>query len=175
MTTRICIIGTSCSGKTTLAAEISRRCGIPHIELDALHWKPNWEQRDSDEFCELVRDAASADSWVTDGNYSVVRQALWPRATTIVWLNYPFPLVMYRALTRTVHRVVTRKKLYADNVETFRKSFLSRESILLWVLQTHLKKRKSYPALLEEARARGATIEVMTAPSDAREYLEKLG
>ncbi len=39
---RIVVIGTSGSGKTTLARELAGRLNVPHIELDALHWKPNW-------------------------------------------------------------------------------------------------------------------------------------
>jgi len=38
---RIVIIGTSCSGKTTLAKTIALKLNIKHIELDKLHWKPN--------------------------------------------------------------------------------------------------------------------------------------
>lgn len=174
MTKRICIVGTSCSGKTTLAGEISRQLGIPHIELDALHWKPNWEERADDEFLALVEQAVAGEHWVSDGNYNKARHILWPRATTIIWLDYPFALVLYRAITRTIHRVFTRKKLYADNVETFRMAFLSRESIILWVIQTYGERRGRYLRLLEEERTRGTDVQVMKRPAETRRYLESL-
>lgn len=37
---RVVIIGTSCSGKTTLAGTLAAALATPHIELDALHWLP---------------------------------------------------------------------------------------------------------------------------------------
>src|SRR5436305_799712 len=41
---RLVVVGTSGSGKTTLAREIARRRALPHVELDALHWGPNWTE-----------------------------------------------------------------------------------------------------------------------------------
>ncbi len=38
---RIVVVGTTGSGKTTLAAQLALIAGCPHIELDALHWEPN--------------------------------------------------------------------------------------------------------------------------------------
>jgi adenylate kinase family enzyme len=40
------VVGTSAVGKTTLAAALSRRLGVPHIELDALYWGPGWTRAD---------------------------------------------------------------------------------------------------------------------------------
>ena len=78
---RAIVIGTSCSGKTTVASRISQVCGIPHIELDALFWGPNWTEPARDEFLEKVRSEVSADEWVLDGNYGYAREFTWPRAT----------------------------------------------------------------------------------------------
>jgi adenylate kinase family enzyme len=47
---RTVVIGTSCSGKTTFARDLARTLGLPHIELDALHWQPNWVSRSAEEF-----------------------------------------------------------------------------------------------------------------------------
>ncbi|BAY82343.1 hypothetical protein NIES267_18220 [Calothrix parasitica NIES-267] len=38
---RICVIGTSGAGKTTLALQVSQKLNIPHFELDSLFWEPN--------------------------------------------------------------------------------------------------------------------------------------
>jgi adenylate kinase family enzyme len=85
----------------------------PHIELDALHWQPNWVPRARAEFRALTAQALSQDCWVTDGNYGVVRDLVWSRATTVIWLNYALRLVLWRALARTVRRVLTREELSA--------------------------------------------------------------
>ena len=115
---RIVVVGTSGSGKTIFARQLAGILDYAHIELDALHWGPNWTARP--EFPELVRVAIIADNWVVDGNYRTVRDQVWARATAIVWLNYPFRVVFCRALARTVRRLVSRELLYSGNRESFR-------------------------------------------------------
>ena len=58
---RIAVVGTPSSGKTTLARNISQRLSILHIELDALHWEPNWSKSSTDVFCSRVTQALSSD------------------------------------------------------------------------------------------------------------------
>ncbi len=141
---RVLVIGTSCSGKTTLAASIAEIQGSNHIELDRLWWLPNWRTREVEEFRELTRRAVSAQCWVVDGNYSFVRDITLSGATSVIWLNYSFPRVFGRALRRTIRRVFTREELFAGNREGFRQSFLSKDSILWWVITTWRRRRREY-------------------------------
>lgn len=85
---RVVVIGTSGSGKTYLAARLAAALGYPHIELDTLHWLPDWQERSLEDFRTRVTAAAAGETWVADGNYSKVRDILWRRATSLVWLNY---------------------------------------------------------------------------------------
>lgn len=41
---RVVIVGTSGAGKSTLARALAKRLGVADIELDALHWEPQWTQ-----------------------------------------------------------------------------------------------------------------------------------
>ena len=145
---RVIVVGTSCSGKTTLARQLSRALGAPHIELDAIHWKPGWQPRPAEEFRELVGEAVAGERWVIDGNYSASRDIVWGRATAIVWLNYPFRVVLWRALNRTTKRIISREELFSGNRETFRQSFLSRDSIILWAITTYRRRRREYRRIL---------------------------
>ena len=145
---RVIVVGTSCSGKTTLARQLSRALGAPHIELDAIHWKPGWQPRPAEEFRELVGEAAAGEKWVMDGNYSASQDIVWGRATAIVWLNYPFRVVLWRALYRTTKRVISREELFSGNRETFRQSFLSRDSIILWTITTYHRRQRQYRRIL---------------------------
>ena len=130
---RISVVGTSGSGKTTLARQISQRLAIPHVELDALHHEPDWQEAPIDVFRKRVEQSLSSDSWVVDGNYSKVRDIVWSRADTVVWLDYSLPVIMTRLLRRTWRRVVAQEELWSGNRETWRQTF-SRDSILLWAL-----------------------------------------
>ena len=47
---KINIIGTSCSGKTTLASHIAQELRVKHIELDSSYWLPNWQELDRETF-----------------------------------------------------------------------------------------------------------------------------
>jgi adenylate kinase family enzyme len=130
---RISVVGTSGSGKTTLARQISQRLAIPHVELDALHHEPDWQEAPTDVFRKRVEQSLSSDSWVVDGNYSKVRDIVWSRADTVVWLDYSLPVIMTRLLRRTLRRVVAQEELWSGNRETWQQTF-SRDSILLWAL-----------------------------------------
>jgi len=74
--TRYVVIGTSGSGKTTLARQIAERLRIPHIELDALHWDPNWTSVGAEVMGERVSAAIAGPAWALDGNYSKVRHLI---------------------------------------------------------------------------------------------------
>jgi adenylate kinase family enzyme len=147
---RVSVVGTSCSGKTTLARRISQACAIPHFELDAIHWGPNWTELNPEAFRLAVAQATSGEAWVIDGNYHVVRDIVWGRATHVAWLNLPFTRVFWQALTRTVKRVTTRQELWAGNRETIRQVIFDHESILWWVLRTYHRRRREYPQLFQE-------------------------
>ena len=65
----------------------------------------------------------SAERWVVDGNYNMVRDIVWQRATTLAWLNLSFPVVFWRALSRTVIRSFGRRTLFSGNKESIRQVF----------------------------------------------------
>lgn len=168
---RVVVIGTSCSGKTTLARALANRWNVPHIELDALHWQPYWTPRPLAEFRALTEAAITAERWVLDGNYGKVRDIVWGRATTVIWLNYPFHVVFGRALSRTVKRVLFREELYSGNRETFRLAFLSRESILWWVITTYHRRRREYPALFKQPNYAHLKVIELHAPAEVRRLI----
>jgi hypothetical protein len=102
---RIAVVGTSGSGKTTMAKLLAAELAAPHIELDALHWEAGWQaltQTNPDEFVRRVASAIAAEAWVLDGNYRVVRALTWGRATHLVWLDYDLSLIIYRVIRRSL-------------------------------------------------------------------------
>ena len=113
---RIVIVGISGSGKTTVAARMARELGFPHIELDALHWEPDWTEAPPEVLRERVMKAAEGSNWVIDGNYGMVRDIVWGRADTVLWLDY-FSLVYWRVVFRTLRGIFTGKELWNGNRE----------------------------------------------------------
>jgi adenylate kinase family enzyme len=171
---RVVVVGTSGAGKSTFAARLGRRLRRPVFDLDALHWGPDWTPKPPDEFRCLVEEQAAASHWIASGNYGRVRDLLWPRATAIVWLNYGFATVMYRALKRTLRLNILGEELWHGNRESFRRSFLSRESILLWVLTSHHRHRREYAALRAGGGFAGLEWIEFRDPLEAERFLAAL-
>jgi adenylate kinase family enzyme len=170
---RVAVVGTSCSGKTTFAAALAAQLQAPHIELDALHWRADWVPAPREVFRQAVATATAAERWVSDGNYGVVRDLVWGRATAVIWLDYPFGMVLRRALWRTAHRALLREELYSGNRESFRKALLSRDSILWWVITTWGRLRREYPQLFEQAAFAHLDVVTLGSQREADSFLRR--
>jgi adenylate kinase family enzyme len=163
---RIVIIGVSGSGKTTFARQLALHLGYPHIEMDAVHWLPDWVEMPTDQFRDQLAAALTGNCWVIDGNYSKVRDIVWGRADTIIWLDYSLPLILGRLIRRTVHRIITRETLWNGNREILRNQF-RRDSIMLWALRTYFKYRRAYPLLFQRPEYAHLNILRLTSPKAA--------
>jgi adenylate kinase family enzyme len=170
---RINIIGSSCAGKSTFAARLAAALDVPHIELDALHWEPGWTEVSWDVFRSRVADATTGEAWVADGNYSKARDILWPRLDTIIWLDYPFALVLWRAIRRTLARTLRGDPCCNGNRESLRRTF-SRDSILLWVIQTHRSKQQAMRKLLPTLSPNGPRVIILRTPIAAERWLGRV-
>lgn len=142
---RVVVFGTTGSGKSWLAERLAARTGLRFIELDKLFWGPDWQATTLDLFRYRIENETRADGWIVAGNYGQVRDIVWRAADTLIWIDLPFPLVMRQLLRRTIRRIVTRENLWGTgNVETWRKSFFARDSILLWAINTHRANRRRF-------------------------------
>jgi adenylate kinase family enzyme len=170
---RIVVVGSTGAGKTTLATALSARLGIPHVELDALHWEAGWSPASLPLFRARVSSALAGEGWVVDGNYQSVRDLVWPRADTIIWLDYGLPLIMLRLIRRTARRVRSGQELWNGNREQLHTVF-SRDSLFIWALKTHGKRRKEFPLFLQEPEHRHIEVVRVTSPAAADRWLATL-
>ena len=147
---RVSVVGTTGSGKTTLAMALSARLGAPYVELDAIRHQPGWVELPDEEFRARVAERVSAERWVVDGNYGGVgvRPLVWSRADTVVWLDTSLPVILARLFRRTTGRIIRREELWNGNRETFRNAFLSRQSLFIWAFRTYWRRRRLMPQWL---------------------------
>lgn len=133
-----------------MARRLAHLLGSAHIELDALFWQPNWTETPRETFRDKVRAAIDRERWVVDGNYGAIRDIVWPHATHLVWLNYSYWLVVWRALSRTLRRVASGEVMWAGNRESFGKAFFSSDSIIWWAASTYHRRLRTYRRLFDE-------------------------
>ncbi|HMR33773.1 MAG TPA: AAA family ATPase [Geminicoccaceae bacterium] len=100
---RICVLGPSNSGKSTLAAAIARKRGLKPVHLDRLHHLPNtdWEVRPTAEFIALHDAAIAGERWIVDGNYSRCLPQRLRRATGLILLDISTAASLLRYFRRT--------------------------------------------------------------------------
>ncbi len=171
---RIVVVGTTGSGKSMLAASLAARLRLPQIELDGLHWGPQWTPVGRDIFRARVAAAVAGECWVAAGNYGVGRDLLWPRADALVWLDYPLALNFWRLTRRSLRRIVTREELWAGNRETFRNQFLSRDSVYVWAARSHARHRREFAVLLADPAYAHLAAMRHTSPRDTARWLATL-
>ncbi len=171
---RIAVVGTTGSGKTTVARWISERLSIPHVELDALYWGPDWTPMPLQVFRERTVRALDGDAWVSDGNYGKVRDLVWRRADTVVWLDYALPVILGRLTWRTLRRIFTREELWSGNRERFHVQFFTRDSLFLWAFRTFPRRRREYPLLFQQSEYAHVQVICLRSPRATRNWLENL-
>ena len=165
---KVAVIGGTGSGKSTVSRQLAERLGVPHIELDALFWKPGWVMPSAEEFRPLVADALESEGWVVDGNYGArLGTLVLDQADLVVWLDMPFWTKFRRLLRRTIRRIRTREVLWGTNVDTWRGALLSRDSLFWWLLKTHFPNKRKYRERLE-----GYPHVRLRSPREVERFLE---
>ncbi|MHC4225272.1 MAG: P-loop NTPase family protein, partial [Planctomycetota bacterium] len=99
---RIAILGCAGAGKSTLALQIGESLGIEVIHLDRHFWKPGWVETPREEWAELQTELLAGESWVADGNYGATLEIRLARADTILFMDMPRRLCLWRILKRRI-------------------------------------------------------------------------
>ena len=154
---RISVVGLSGSGKSSVARRAADLLDVTYVELDALHWNlPDWQMPPLDEFRARVDAATRRGGWVVDGNYGKVRDIVWTRADTVVWLDLPLLTTIWRITARTIRRMRRRKMLWGGNRERVSSALFGRDSLWLYNIRTFRRRRGTY-AKVSDRTEFGAT------------------
>jgi len=170
---RIVVVGTTGSGKSTVAHALARAGGLTYLELDAFNWRPGWVESDLVEFRAGLTDAlAGADTgWVVDGNYLTKTEDLtWPSADTVVFVDPSLALILVRIVRRTIRRARAKEELWSGNREQIRLLF-TRDSLIVWALRTHRKNRRRYCARMRDPEWAHVRFVHLTTVKSVRAFL----
>lgn len=98
---RIVIVGSGGAGKSTLARQLGDLLGLPVFHLDALFWRPGWVMTPREERLRILEELVRSEAWIVDGNWGGTGMELrLTAADTIIFLDLPGPLCLWRALGR---------------------------------------------------------------------------
>ena len=170
---RLVVVGTSGAGKSALAQRLSEQLKLDFVELDSLHWEPDWKAASIDTFRARANEATRGGDWVVAGNYHQVRDIVWSRADTVVWLDYSLPLVFCRLTGRIIRRAVTREILWNGNREFFwpHLKLWSEESLFHWLFKTYWRRRREFPILFSRPEYAHLKIVRLKSPRATEQWL----
>jgi energy-coupling factor transporter ATP-binding protein EcfA2 len=169
---RILVLGRTGSGKTTLARQLAAALAVPHVELDALFFGPNFTTVPLPVLRDRTSAAIAGQRWVTDGNKSRVRDLVWPRADTVVWLDYPLAVSLWRLGKRALWRTSVLKEQAAEKGEkrALPKQLLAATKAVLTALGSHMGQRREYPRLFARPENRHLAVVRLRSPRATRRW-----
>ncbi len=173
---RIIIIGRTGSGKTTLGRQLANYLGVPHIELDSLLFGPDFTTVSLDVLRERTKAAIAGERWVTDGNKSSVRDLVWPRADTIVWLDYSILVSLWRLGRRAIWRssLLQEQARESGTQRGLGAKYLAGARGVLKALSNHRGQRKEYPRLFALPENQHMLVVRLRSPRAAQKWLERV-
>lgn len=163
------IIGSSGAGKSTLSKKLSEKTGLKVIHLDKIYWKPNWTEPEKDEWKKtLEKVLRGGESWIMDGNYSNTLDVRVPACDTIIFLEMPATICIYRVLKRVAFSYKkTRPDMAEDCPEKFDWEFIK------WIWDFENRSKPKIEKILKEYENE-KTIIRLKSKREVEEFLAKI-
>lgn len=168
---RILIYAVYGAGKSTLAARLADRTGLPWYPVDDLLWLPGWVEVPVAQQRSRIEAICRRDRWILDGAYHGWRDVPLARADLVIGLDYPRWCSFWRLLRRTVRRLLTGEEICNGNRESIG-SVLSRDSVLLWHVTAFGRARRRMRAW--QADPTGPPVLLFRSPADLERWLADL-
>lgn len=163
---RVLVIGPGGSGKSTFARRLGQILGIEVKHLDSFYWRSGWTKPSNEDWIKTVNDLISRDSWIIDGNFGGTLPLRVERCDTVIFLDMPRLLCLWRITKR---RITYRKRSRPDMAEGCHEK-LDLEFIR-WVWNYPNRSRPRVIKLLNENRA-AKTIVWLRSNDDVERFLK---
>lgn len=165
---RVMIIGQPGSGKSTFAARLGEVTGLPVVHIDKIHYQPGWIERTPEEKTRLCREIHARDRWIFEGGHSKTWKERIERSDTIIWLDYPVALRLWRVIKRTLKYHGRSRPDMPDNCpERFSIEFFS------WIWKTRKTNRMKIQRIFDYA-PEGKTMLALRSNQEMQAYLRSI-
>jgi adenylate kinase family enzyme len=165
---KIMLIGSGGAGKSTLAIMLGDLADIPVYHLDALYWKPGWLPTPREEWDEVVRQLVKKDRWIIDGDYGRTLDIRMSEADTIIFLDFPRWITLYRVIKRRIrYHNRTRPDMHDGCPEKLDSEFMS------WIWNYRKDKRPRIMQKIETLADKKKVIIIRT-PNEVRQFIKKV-
>ncbi|MEV0928558.1 adenylate kinase [Streptomyces spongiicola] len=166
---KIALFGAPATGKSTLARWLSTKLDQPHTDLDDLLFTPDGPLP-LEEFRRQAGEITRTDGWIVEGNFSKLADVVWHRADTLIWLDFPLPLILYRIVRRSLRQLTGRENSAQARRLTWSKAFFARRSLLRTAIRKHRANRPRYIRQVAETAELGVQVVRLRGPQDIRRW-----
>lgn len=166
---RVLVIGSGGAGKSTFAAQLGERTGLPVIHLDSHFWGAGWQEPPRDEWAARVDELLGREEWIMDGNYSGTMGRRLAACDTVVFLDLPRVLCVWRVVVRSLRYFGRTRPDMAEGC----KEQLTWEFVR-WVWTYPRRRRAGVLKRLSELKE-GQKAYVLRSRQEVRSFLEASG
>ena len=97
---KVVIIGSAGAGKSTLARKLGSKLNIKVVHLDRVFWQRGWKEKPRDTRIDILQDLVREKRWIIEGTYLSSSKARLNAADTIIFLDIPPLLCLWRIIKR---------------------------------------------------------------------------
>ncbi|KGP92141.1 ATPase AAA [Pontibacillus chungwhensis BH030062] len=165
---RVMVVGCPGAGKSTFSKHLGSVLNEEVYHLDQLFWLPGWVMREREEFISMQQEVMNQESWVIDGNFGATLPVRLEKADTVIWLDPPREVCLYRILKRyALNRNRTRPDMGEGCEEKLDWEFMK------YVWNFNRDKRPKLKERLHKASLH-KTVHIIKTTKDAERFLENV-
>lgn len=163
---KIIIMGVSPGvGKSTFGRCLSEELGVEVTHLDRLYWRPNWVEAPYEVFREAQEKIVQRDQWIIEGNYTGTLDIREQCADTVIYLERPLIVCLYRVLKRRIHYQGRNREDMAEGCqEKIDWEFVK------FIVQTYRSRKKEMKKRMKRYVEEGKTVYYLKTSAEIKTF-----
>ncbi|GAB3096860.1 isopentenyl transferase family protein [Lysobacter terrae] len=162
---RVLVVGAGGAGKSTVAVRLGQLTGLPVVHLDREYWRSGWVEPERAQWEATVDRLITADRWILDGNFGGTMERRIAACDTVVFLDLPRHLCLWRVLKRRLqHRAKSRVDMAPGCDERLSLHFL------WWIWSYPWRRRPALLRRLQQLRA-GQRAVILRSDAEIERFL----